>query len=91
MKTVTSLYNNALFEYVAVGKPVKKGKTDTFVLTDDEVEFLLKATIEYKKNVRRKKMLIRVLSRKYPDVLDLFVAQYRSPEEMISTRALHVL
>ena len=30
-------------------KPIKKGKTDTFVLTDEKVE-LLKATIEYRKS-----------------------------------------
>ena len=32
-----------------------------------------------------------VLLKKDSDILDLFVAQYPSPEEMISTIALHVL
>ena len=66
-----------------------------FVLTDDEVELLLKATIKYKKLYVEKKIGWESRQKKYTIILtcilDLFVAQYPSPEQMISTIALHVL
>ena len=46
--------------FIYIITPVKKGKADSFVLIDDEVELLLKAsTIEYKKVYAKKKMLIQ--------------------------------
>lgn len=63
---------SSLFEYVAVKKKKRLKRLARLVLTDDEFELLLKATIEYPKVVRRKKMLIGSVVKKYSDILDLF-------------------
>ena len=48
--------------------------------TDDEVELLLKVTLEYKVNQTAKNIDWESCQTKYSDILDLFLEQYPSPE-----------
>ena len=71
-------------------KLVKKGETDSFVWKDDEGVRLLWVTIEYKVAKKSENVDWEFCQTKHSDILDLVVAQYLSPEEIISTIALHV-
>ena len=64
-----------------------KNKTEYFVWT--EAKLLFKVTIDYK--VTKTSKNVKSGQTKYSGILHMFVAQYLSPEEIISTIALHVL
>lgn len=57
-------------------KVVEKGKTDSFVWKDDEVESLLKVTIEYKVAKTSENVNWETCQTKYSDILDLLLEQY---------------
>ena len=67
-----------------------KAKNDNFVWTDDEVEVLLNVVIEYKVKRTAENVDWESCISNYPDILEMFVAQYPSTEnaEMI-TKASH--
>ena len=68
-----------------------KTKTEYFVWTDDKVELFLKVTIDYKVKKTSWNVDKESCQTKYSSILHMFTAQYLSPEEIISTIALHVL
>ena len=68
-----------------------KNKTEHFAWIADEVEVLVKVTIDYKVTKKSENVEWESCQTKYSDILHMLVAQYFSPEEIISTLALHVL
>ena len=67
------------------GKPVKgTGK-------DDDVERLVKVTSEHKVAMTSENVDWESCQTKYSEILDLFCVQYLTPEEIVGTKALHVL
>ncbi|CAB4033892.1 Hypothetical predicted protein, partial [Paramuricea clavata] len=68
-----------------------KAKNDNFVWTDDEVELLLNVVVEYKVKRTAENVDWESCITKYSDILDMFIAQYPSPEnaEMIGKSFSH--
>ena len=58
-----------------------KGKTDSFVWSDDEVELLLKVTHEYKVSQARENIDWDTCQTKYSDISELLHEQYPSSED----------
>ena len=56
------------------GRSKGKSKADSFVWTDDEVELLLKVTIEYKVSKTSENVNWESYQTKNSNILDLFVA-----------------
>ena len=68
-----------------------KAKNENFLWTDDEVEVLLNVVIEYKVKRTAENVDWESCISKYPDILEMFIAQYPSTEnaEMISKSFPH--
>ena len=58
----------------------KKSKAEPFVWTDDEVDLLLSVVLEYKVSRTSENIDWETCQSKYSDILELFQAQYPSPE-----------
>ena len=58
----------------------KKTKAEPFVWTDDEVDLLLSVVLEYKVSRTSENVDWETCQSKYSDILELFQAQYPSPE-----------
>ena len=58
----------------------KKSKVEPFVWTDDEVALLLSVVLEYKVSRTSENVDWETCQSKYSDILELFQAQYPSPE-----------
>ena len=58
----------------------KGSKSESFIWSDDEVELLLKVTIEYKAAKSMENTDWESCQSKYGDILDRFVKQYPTPE-----------
>ena len=61
-------------------KSKAKGKPESFIWTDDEVELLLKVTEEYKVKQTAENVDWESCQSKYSDILELFISQYPSAE-----------
>lgn len=66
------------------GQKQKKSKVESFIWTDDEVELLLKVTMEYKAAKTMENVDWESCQTKYSDILNLFLEQYPSPENASS-------
>ena len=65
-------------------KKTDKKAADSFVWTDDEVELLLKVTMEYKTSRAIENIDWESCQTKYGDILQLFVDQYPTPENAVA-------
>ena len=61
-------------------KSKNKNKNENFVWTDDEVELLLNVVVEYKVKRTAENVDWESCISKYSDILEMFLAQYPSPE-----------
>ena len=65
-------------------KKTDKKAADSFVWTDDEVELLLKVTMEYKTSRAIENIDWESCQTKYGDILQLFVDQYPTPKNAVA-------
>ena len=61
-------------------KKNEKSKTDSFIWSDDEVELLLKVTLEYKTSNAMENVDWESIRSKYDDIFKRFIEQYPSSE-----------
>ena len=67
--------------YQKTSKSKGKGRTDSFVWSDDEVELLLKATHEYKVSHVSENIDLETCQTKYSDICELLHEHYPLSED----------
>ena len=65
-------------------KKTEKEAVNSFIWTDDEVELLLKVTMEYKTSRAIENVDWESCQNKYGDILKLFLDQYPTPENAVA-------